>query len=93
MGMREEFELHYAEEFERACGRKPSPEQMVSMREGDEYGADRGYLNGYWKGWQASRAALVVELPKGGSMWDDEPIDVGRDAVCASLTDAGVSYK
>lgn len=62
MGMREEFEVHYAEEFERACGRKPTPEQMVSMREGDEYGADRGYLNGYWKGWQASRATLVLDF-------------------------------
>lgn len=63
MDMREEFELHYAEEFSIARGYKPSPEEMVSMRDGDGYGSDRGYLNGYWKGWQASRESLVVEMP------------------------------
>lgn len=65
MDMREEFELHYAEEFSMVRGYKPSPEEMVSMRDGDGYGSDRGYLNGYWKGWQASREKLVVDL---GSM-------------------------
>ena len=62
--MREEFEAHYAEEFSVARGYKPSPEEMVSMRDGDSYGLERGYLNGYWKGWQASRAAIEVELPE-----------------------------
>jgi len=62
--MREEFELHYAEEFSSVLGLKPSPEEMVSMRDGDSYGSERGYLNGYWKGWQASRAAIEIELPK-----------------------------
>ena len=61
--MREEFESHYAEEFSILRGYKPSPEEMVFMRDGDGYGSDRGYLNGYWKGWQASRESIVVDLP------------------------------
>lgn len=64
MDIREEFELHYAEEFSIVRGYKPSPEEMVSMRDGDGYGSDRGYLNGYWKGWQESRKSLAVELPE-----------------------------
>lgn len=62
MGMREEFELHYAEEFAVVRGYKPTPEEMVSMRDGDGYGASRGYLSGYWKGWKASRSELVIAL-------------------------------
>lgn len=55
--MRSEFEAWYAKEFAKIRGYQPTAEEMISMREGDGYGCDRGYLNGCWKGWQASRQA------------------------------------
>lgn len=64
--MREEFEAWYADHFSCAIGKDCSAEIIASMREGDLYG-DRGYLNGCWIGWKASRAALVVELPESHS--------------------------
>lgn len=62
--LRDEFEAHYAKEFAEVRGYEPSAEEMLSMREGEGYGSDRGYLNGYWKGWQASRKNIQIELPK-----------------------------
>lgn len=100
--MRAEFEAWYADHFSRARGVDCSAEIIASMREGDLYG-DRGYLNGCWIGWQASRAALVVELPTKISEFNtdengfvnpaaaehDEAIDDCRDAIEA----AGVRVK
>lgn len=55
---REEFEAHYAAEFNKA--RSPefpfTADDVKDLRDGDSYGS-RGYLNGQWIGWQA-RAAL-----------------------------------
>ena len=65
-----------------------------------EYGAWQA--NDYcqkWIGWQASRAALVIELPDSlehTSAWYDhvsEAFDETIDSVKSSLDDAGVSYK
>ena len=39
-----------------------------------------------WMGWQASRAALVVELPEKAAL-------MSASSVYAALDDAGVSYK
>ncbi len=39
-----------------------------------------------WMGWQASRAALVVELPEKAAL-------MSASSVHAALDDAGVSYK
>ena len=48
-----------------------------------------GYLNqsinSFWSVWQASRAALVVELPSGQALLLSD--------VCESLDSAGVKYK
>ena len=44
-----------------------------------------------WMGWQASRAALVVELPDSTGCWP-----AYHEAICdvtCSLDDAGVGYK
>lgn len=50
-----------------------------------------------WKAWQASRAALVVELPELKSFnASDEPdfaYEVAIDDIKCSLDDAGVGYK
>lgn len=56
-------------------------------------------INDMWQAWQASRAALVVELPsfENGSIrgysGDCEEANMIVDAVAESLDDAGVSYK
>lgn len=50
-----------------------------------------------WQAWQASRAALVVELPELKSFnASDEPdfaYEVAIDDIKCSLDDAGVGYK
>jgi len=50
-----------------------------------------------WMAWQASRAALVVELPELKSFnASDEPdfaYEVAIDDIKCALDDAGVSYK
>jgi hypothetical protein len=92
MGMREEFENdpHFkGMDFTRSF---THPEYYESP-----------YANGAWEGWQASRTALVIELPE-----FDEPAyhspgspnqhsangyNNGIEAVCVALANAGVSYK
>ena len=44
-----------------------------------------------WKAWQASRAALVVELP--GAIWCSLAYNEAINDVKEALDDAGVSYK
>lgn len=89
MGMREEFEAHiYATPF---YGYSPG-----ELLERDE--ADQGYidapLHGYWLAWQASRATLVVTLPRSGCYAGyDNPSMMEADEVRDALIDAGVSYK
>lgn len=52
-----------------------------------------------WMAWQASRAALVVELPsfENGSIrgysGDCDEANMAVDAIAESLSEAGVSYK
>ena len=49
---------------------------LVIDREGDWYiGNDAQFLNLGWASWQASREAVVVELP----MFDDYPASMERD--------------
>jgi len=47
----------------------------------------------FQKGWMQSRAAMVVELPKGGSMWNDEPIEIKRSDAVAAIEAAGGTVK
>lgn len=42
---------------------------------------------------QASRESLVIELPKGGNMWDDEPIEIKRSEAIAAIEAAGLKVK
>lgn len=93
MDMREEFELHYAEEFAAVRGYKPTPEEMVSMRDGDSYGSDRGYLNGYWKGWQESRAKLIVKLPDSYRSAGSKFELLNKDHMIIALTELGIRTK
>ena len=44
-----------------------------------------------WQAWQASRAALVVELP--GAIWCSLAYHEAINDVKGALDDAGVSYK
>ena len=44
-----------------------------------------------WMGWQASRAALVVELP--GAIWCSLACHEAINDVKEALDDAGVGYK
>ena len=44
-----------------------------------------------WQAWQASRAALVVELP--GAIWCSLAYHEAINDVKEALDDAGVSYK
>ena len=44
-----------------------------------------------WKAWQASRAALVVELP--GAIWCSLAYHEAVNDVKEALDDAGVGYK
>ena len=44
-----------------------------------------------WMGWQASRAALVVELP--GAIWCSLAYHEAINDVKEALDDAGVGYK
>ena len=52
--------------------------------------ADR-HVNNMWKAWQASRSALVVELP--GAIWCSLAYHEAINDVKEALDDAGVGHK
>ena len=54
-----------------------------------QYGFDDG--EHMWQAWQASRAALVVELP--GAIWCSLAYHEAINDVKEALDDAGVGYK
>ena len=82
--MREEFEAWIRAEVER-------DERVVRIvREKNHYsGRDKHFLNTSWAAWQASRAALVIELPQedgmDGHLWAPD--------VIAAIEAAGVKVK
>ena len=78
--MREEFEAWIKTEFD-GCMPRRKGKVYLSL-----------YVNGAWKAWQASRAALCVELPKYYST-DSIGLAYCADAVVDSLDAAGVRYK
>lgn len=57
----------------------------------DQYGA--AHKEELWRAWQASRAALVVELPTAVCINISEHRILKEDDVIDSLDAAGVSYK
>lgn len=59
-----------------------------------EENVNRLYCESAWRGWQASRAALVVELPKSHPRHRDSCIDVmDAELVVEAIEDAGVRVK
>lgn len=44
-------------------------------------------------GFRNGRASVVVELPKGGNMWNDEPVVIARADAVAAIIAAGGSVK
>jgi hypothetical protein len=81
MGMREEFEAWYLE---------TSDMDIRPARIDDHYVLS--VHNVAWCAWQASRAALVIELPDRETYEYDAGYTV-YDLCAQALTDAGVSYK
>lgn len=59
----------------------------------DEWAMEYGFDDDehMWEAWQASRAALVVELP--GAIWCPLAYHEAINDVKEALDDAGVSYK
>ena len=61
----------------------------------DEY--DSTWTQVYWEGWQASRKALVVELPDMIEVWNEDAKHYSRaylkDGVEFALNQNGINYK
>lgn len=59
---------------------------------GEHYNHSNAYHA--WLGWQASRKALVVELPTAwNASYTDKAIVMDASSVVEALEDAGVAYK
>ena len=67
---------------------RPAETNCVIIIDGD-YGHPTVQIA--WQAWQASRAALVVELP--GAIWCSLAYHEAINDVKKALDDAGVSYK
>lgn len=94
--MREEFEAWYWNELYSDLNISSWGAIFGINRDGDYRGLE---CNTSWKAWQASRAALCVELPsfENGSIrgysGDCEEARMVADAIAESLDEAGVSYE
>jgi hypothetical protein len=76
---REAFEADYAVVWNAAMIENGwnggyTAEDVLALREGNEYGADRTYLNARWEGWQARAALATTGAPQHA---------VGADGLCA----------
>ncbi|WP_312272276.1 hypothetical protein [Pseudomonas sp.] len=81
MSMRDEFEAWAATHF---CG-----PDFTKNSNGDYI---KEWMRNSWAGWQASRAALVVELPKSENLSSPEALCL-YDEVKFELEAAGVQVK
>lgn len=81
--MREDFEEWFYEYS------LPCEGDWFKMDSGGDY--DYPSTHDAWLAWQASRAALVVELP--GAAWCSLAYHEAINDVKEALDDAGVSYK
>jgi hypothetical protein len=91
MGMREEFEAWYLTEYfegDKDCGL-----EWLSTEPCGSYRYERPSTQ--WKIWQASRAALVIELPHSWETYcgTTEEFVMYADDVRDVIRAAGVSYK
>jgi hypothetical protein len=88
MGMRKEFELwviNYAKE------NKYNWPDMVLKRDGDVYATT--WVDSAWLGWQASREALVIDLPRYVTNVTNKDFEEGRDSVIEAIEAAGLKVK
>mgnify|MGYP006970135905 CR=1 FL=1 len=91
--LRAEFEEWARSTFSWHTWEQVAPEEpkTISSWDGEKYG--HRVVNGMWLAWQASRSALVVELPPSIDEDEDWPSDCWNNAVthCArSLHAAGI---
>lgn len=68
-----------------------TPQFLRQYRKGDGYAADFPYSD-YWWTWQASRAAIVVELPL-PAQWDICEVLLDKGKVAQSIRAAGITVK
>lgn len=82
--MRKQFEKEYAKHYQSPCqfDRHDKSGDYVDVR-----------TRAGWRMWQASRAALVVELPKDVASVTNKPYEEGRDDVIAAIEKAGITVK
>lgn len=88
MGMREEFEAWARDSGEWDNEEDPLDWMCYVKPDGTYYASS---LELAWQSWQASRAALVIELPR--ALDSDRGWIIDKDETVEALTDAGVSYK
>jgi hypothetical protein len=86
MGMREEFEAW-------VVSRKVVTRHGAGLNQNSDGTYSDYRINDRWLAWQASRAALVIELPPRDYYTEsDDPRDL-LDYITAELTDGGVTLK
>ena len=97
---RAEFEAWARSTFNWHTWEQVAPEEpkTISSWDGEKYG--HRVVNGMWLAWQASRAALVVELPVRvtrangfDSSEDDEFYNLGIDHCARQISAVGITVK
>lgn len=94
--MRAEFEAEYLKDVsDRYRGCEASDDEWVARGSNGEYRSFRAA--GAWWGWQASREALVIELPKGESLFQrmygvvcERPLLIERTHAITAIEAAGL---
>lgn len=89
MDSREQFEQAFCEDNGNGVADPAALAALVELRMGDSYRLP-GHARA-WNWWKRARAGVVVVLPKGGSMWDDEPVEILRSEAVAAIEAAGVT--
>lgn len=91
--MREEFEAAYVEGLVLRCGEGFRDTALYSLSEKKPNGDYQHYTDGIaWWAWQASRAALTVELPD-ASHYDGHQPALAIDDCRQAIEAAGVKVK
>lgn len=88
--MRDEFQWAYRAEVLKRNGKVC--DWAIFMTE-DDGSYVLPLVQSAWWAWQASRAALVVELPHEVTNVTNKEFEAGRDAVLLALESAGITVK
>jgi hypothetical protein len=68
--------------------------EVQYIRDPDQWsGQDAIVLSSAWPAWQASRAALVIELPEPDSSYENGGYLLPKDKVIESITAAGLKVR